>query len=127
MKKIKDYLKFQWAKIRVWIWFLQRKNKGQMTGHGLYLFNYLVHKYIQEEDIEEIENYENVITGMENRLTKRPLPPNLTLHDISALMLSLTLFNSASEKDKKKCLSFFTIDEARDSFLTFYKKFIPLG
>lgn len=95
-----------------------------MTGRGLYLFNYLVKKYLQEDEtVEPVEDYETVINHLEKEFANKPLPPELTLHDFSAITVSLIIFNSISEEDKEKCLSFFTDDEARESFIAFYRRF----
>lgn len=124
MKKIKFYLKLLCKKIKIWYWFLRRRNKFKMTGRGLYLFNYLVKKYLEEDaTVEPMEDYETVINHLEKEFADKPLPPELTLHDFSAITVSLIIFNSISEEDKKKCLSFFTNDEARESFISFYRRF----
>lgn len=126
MNKISSYLKLFWRKIRLWIFLVKRRNTAKLTGRGLYLFNYLVRRYLeQDETVETVEEYEKMITIVETRLADKPRPPQLSLHNFSAIIMSFIIFNSISTEDKEKCITFFTDNDARENFLANYKQFAP--
>ena len=121
MGKIKDFFNHIFRK--------KYANTFGLTGKGLYLFSYIARKYMNEEDIDAIETYEESIRNCEANLNNigffqhlQELNPNLPSgpvpeHGFAAIMVASLIFKAIREEDKQKCLEMITNQEARDSFL----------
>ena len=121
MGKIKDFFSHIFRK--------KYANTFGLTGKGLYLFSYIARKYMNEEDIDAIETYEESIRNCEANLNNigffqhlQELNPNLPSgpvpeHGFAAIMVASLIFKAIREEDKQKCLEMITNQEARDSFL----------
>lgn len=111
--------------------FFKRKyaNSFTITGRGLYMFSYIARKYMNEEDIDEIESYEKDIREFVKYLDNKQyfdylqqrIPQHkindLTKHVWSANIIASIIYKSIVKEDKEKCLAMINEGQLKQAFL----------
>lgn len=111
--------------------FFKRKyaNSFTITGRGLYMFSYIARKYMNEEDIDEIESYEKDIREFVKYLDSKQyfdylqqrIPQHqindLTKHVWSANIIASIIYKSIVKEDKEKCLAMINEGQLKQAFL----------
>lgn len=111
--------------------FFKRKyaNSFTITGRGLYMFSYIARKYMNEEDIDEIESYEKDIREfvkyldnkqyfdyLQQRIPQHKID-DLTKHVWSANIIASIIYKSIVKEDKEKCLAMINEGQLKQAFL----------
>ena len=111
--------------------FFKRKyaNSFTITGRGLYMFSYIARKYMNGEDVDEIETYEEDINHFTKYLDdkgyfeylQQRIPQHqindLTKHVWTANVIASIIYKSIIEEDKKKCRDMINEGELKQAFL----------
>ena len=104
-----------------------------ITLKGLYLFSYIARKYINLEEIDEIQCYEEPINQIEQDLhnanyfkymyEKDPnLPQNKEMqHAFAAVLYASILYKATDKESKEKCLNMIELEENKQRFLNLQK------
>lgn len=105
------------------------RDQYQLNPKGIYSTRYIINKYVNEQEIDEIEAYEDIINTCQAQLEKskyydyiKSIAPDLPVdnpeirHILAALMsISITLRVLVPE-DREKCLQLITDENRRKNF-----------
>lgn len=112
--------------------FLFRKrfhDRYQLTSRGNYLVYYLIRKYINEEEIEEMKTYEESVDECLKKINDMkfferiqeinpnlPDTPEIRRYFAASLVINMIL-KSVIPEEKEKILSYITDEECRNNIL----------
>ena len=111
--------------------FFKKKyaNSFTISARGIYIFSYIARKYMNGEDIDEVESYEtdikNLVQYLDNKgyfeYLQERIPQHtindLTKHVWAANIIASLIYKSIVQEDKEKCLVMIDDGPLKEAFL----------
>ena len=117
------------------IFLRNKKHLFTMTPKGMYLFNYIIKKYVEEQDTAENQVYEDIITHFKMKLTERGkfeiLFSTMPMLEDSAefrqawaaFSLASVIYHNLIPSDQERCLALIKDEEIKQQFLSLQSQF----
>ena len=110
-------------------WKKKMRDKYELNPKGIYSTRYIINKYINEEDIDTIAAYEEMINNCQEKLEQakyydyiKSIAPDMPIeeeevrHLLAALMHTSITLRVLIPEERAKCLQLITNEERRKHF-----------